>query len=202
MNGRLKNVFPFFKHTIEGSYTPKIMRFVRIACAILNKYFPPIFTQDPFHDLVADKVESHTNNNNSLKDEVESLGLRRMTQNWQRATPTSIIDFPRLSWDDLKLITLGTYQLKVAAKYIQEHLTQSSEFGIFLHRQTPQIIRAQIQSRFQKSKKHGVWVKYLSGVNGVTGIEGLYCDCKVGERTLGCCSHLASVSFIFHVLLL
>ncbi len=24
-------------------------------------------------------------------------------------------------------------------------------------------------------------------------IKGLYCSCKVGERTLGCCSHLASV---------
>lgn len=37
VNGRVKNMFPFFKHTIEGTYVPKIMRFNRVACAIIPK---------------------------------------------------------------------------------------------------------------------------------------------------------------------
>jgi len=38
-NGRLKNVFPFFGHTISNKYlcSTKLNRFVRIACAILNR---------------------------------------------------------------------------------------------------------------------------------------------------------------------
>jgi hypothetical protein len=40
VNGRIKNVFPWFKHTIEANYIPKIMRFNRIACSIMNAFFP------------------------------------------------------------------------------------------------------------------------------------------------------------------
>lgn len=193
VNGRLKNVFPFFKHMIEGTYTPKVMRFVKIACAILNKFFPPISHETDFHDVVAEKITSHTSTTNSLKDEIEGLGLRRMTPSWRKATATSVPDFPQLTWQDLKEITLGSFQLKIAEQYNAAHLKTGDDYGIFLHRATSQILRAQIRSRFSRSSTHPVWIKFSSGVNGKSGILGMYCGCKVGERNLGCCSHCASV---------
>lgn len=193
VNGRVKNVFPFFKHTIEGTYVPKIMRFNRIACAIINKYFPPLFNNKEFHDVISEVCTSEISQSNGLKEEIEELGLKRMTTRWERATASSVLDFPKLSMEDLKRITLGTYQIKIAERYIASHLKEDSEFGIFVHREKEGIIRAKIQSRFSKSKTHDLWIKFEENESGYEAIKGLYCTCKVGERTLGCCSHLTSV---------
>lgn len=193
VNARIKNVFPYFKHTIEGSYVPKIMRFNRIACAISNKYFPPLFTDKDFHDVILQELADLTTKTNELKEEIDRLGIQRMTARWEKATGNSVPDFPVLSMEDLKRFTLGVYQIKIAERYIACHMKGDNQFGIFLHRENDGIIRAKIQSRFSRSKVHNAWVKYDGDEVGYDAIKGLYCTCKVGERTLGCCSHLTSV---------
>lgn len=47
-----------------------------------------------------------------------------------------------------------------------------------------------MQSRFVKSKKHLLWIQYSE-----TEIEGWYCTCKNGARTVGCCAHIASAIY-------
>lgn len=192
VNGRIKNVFPFFKHTIEGTYVPKIMRFNRIACAIMNKYFPPLTTNKDFHDVISEVCAGEIPKTNDLKEEIEKLGLKRMTSRWEKASANVVADFPKLSMDDLQRITLGSYQISIAERYIQTHLRENNDFGIFIHREMGGMIRARIQSRFASSKTHDAWVKF-DGKSGHESIKGLYCTCKVGERTLGCCSHLTTV---------
>lgn len=195
VNARVKNVFPFFKHTIEGTYVPKIMMFNRIACAILNAYFPLLYQNNEFHDVISEVCTSDIPQINQLKDEIDELGLKRMTTRWERASASSVPDFPRLSMENLKRITLGTYQIKIAERYIENHMKKESDFGIFIHRENDGIIRARLQSRFSKSKTHDCWVKFdcEEEESGFEAIKGLYCTCKVGERTLGCCSHLTAV---------
>lgn len=193
VNGRIKNVFPFFKHTIEGTYVPKIMRFNRIACAIMNAYFPPLYNNKDFHNIISEVCASEIPQTNELKDEIVKLGLKRMTTRWERASATSVTGFPQLSMEDLQRITLGSYQIKIAERYIVNHLKDNSDFGIFIHREKEDIIRARIQSRFSRSKTHDAWVKFEENGSGWEAVKGLYCTCKVGERTLGCCSHLTSV---------
>ncbi|XP_037050737.1 uncharacterized protein LOC119084780 [Bradysia coprophila] len=193
VNARIKNVFPFFKHTIEGTYVPKIMRFNRIACAIINAYFEPLTKNKEFHDVIAEVCANDIPQSNQLKDEIEKLGLKRMTTRWEKASATSAVGFPVLSMDDLKRITLGSYQIKIAERYVDSHLREDSQFGIFVHREMDGIIRVRIQSRFSRSKTHDAWVKFRENESGYEAIEGLYCTCKVGERTLGCCSHLTTV---------
>lgn len=193
VNGRIKNVFTFFKHTIEGTYVPKIMRFNRIACAIMNKYFPPLVYNNEFHDIISEVCAEEIPQTNELKEEIEKRGMKRMTTRWEKASASSVIDFPKLSMDDLKRITLGSYQIKIAERYIETHLKDDNDFGIFIHREMDNMIRARIQSRFSKCKTHDAWVKFNGGDTGYKAITGLYCTCKVGERTLGCCSHLTSV---------
>lgn len=95
--------------------------------------------------------------------------------------------------EDLKRITLGSYQIKIAERYIENHLKSNSDFGIFIHREMDGIIRSRIQSRFSRSKTHDAWVKFKENGSGYEDIDGLYYVCKVGERTLGCCSHLTAI---------
>lgn len=193
VNGRLKNTFPFFKHMIEGTYVPKIMRFVRISCAIINKYFPPLFVNKEFHKTIATISKNGYPTTNELKTEIEQLGIQRMTTRWQKACESVVNNFPLLTMDDLKRITLGSYQITIAGKYIEQHMKDDSRFGIFIHRENNEIIRAKIQSRFSKSATHNTWVKFDEDKTGIDAISGYYCSCKVGERTLGCCSHVACV---------
>lgn len=159
----------------------------------MNKYFPPLFNNKDFHKVISEVTERHSSHTNELKIEVESLGLKRMSSRWEKASDCSVTDFPTLSMDDLKRITLGTYQIKIAEKYIYSHMKENNTFGIFIHRQNECIIRAKIQSRFSKSKTHDSWVKFEKNGSGYEAVIGMYCTCKVGERTLGCCSHLTSI---------
>jgi hypothetical protein len=198
-NGRLKNVFIFFKHTIEGGYGPeKIMRLVRIACSIFNKFFPLLNPHKEFQDLIADEVETHTNNVNLLKMELEAKKLvRKSEKKWQKTTAAAAVpDFPSLTWDELKMFTLGTYQLKVAERYVEEHLSTNPDFGIMMHNINKNIIRCEIQSRFSGSDSHSVWIKYIPEQDGLAALDGHFCQCKNGERTLGCCSHVTAVCTI------
>lgn len=146
VNGRYKNVFPFFKHMIEGTYVPKIMRFNRVACAILNKYFLPLFANNEFHKTIADVSRNQYPKFNQLKKEIEELGIQRMTSKWEKASENMVSSFPELTLDDLKRITLGSYQITIAGKYIEQHMKEDSHFGIFIHRANAEIIRAKIQS--------------------------------------------------------
>lgn len=130
---------------------------------------------------------------NQLKNEIERLNIQRMTTRWERATQNTVRSFPKLTIEDLKRITLGSYQLAISGKYIEQHMKEDSHFGIYVHRENDEIIRAKIQSRFSRSKTHDTWVKFDQNKNGFEAINGYYCSCKVGERTLACCSHVASV---------
>jgi hypothetical protein len=52
-----------------------------------------------------------------------------------------------------------------------------------------------IRSRHIGAKKYNVYVKYKTEVNSLDGIESRYCTCKAGMRTVGCCSHVASIIY-------
>lgn len=109
------------------------------------------------------------------------------------ASASSVIEFPKLNMDDLRRITLGSYQIKIAERYIETHLKEGNDFGIFVHRQMEGVVRARIQSRFSNSKSHDAWIKFKENEAGYNAIKSWYCTCKVGEPTMGCCSHVTSI---------
>jgi hypothetical protein len=57
------------------------------------------------------------------------------------------------------------------------------------------IVYCIIQSRHSNSSKYRVYVKYLPNNNEISSIEGWYCTCKNGARTVGCCSHVSSIIY-------
>jgi hypothetical protein len=142
---------------------------------------------------VANVALNETPNVNSLKEKIETRGFKRLTKKWAPANSESVPDFPKLSWEDLRRLTLGSFQLKIAKRYIQEHLKEAADFSILLHRDSVDILRASIESRFHTSSSHSVWIKFVAGDNGFEAITGRYCTCQVGARTLGTCSHITSV---------
>ena len=93
-----------------------------------------------------------------------------------------------LSPQQLSDLTFGTYQLKQANSYTREHLSEDGEYSIDIHIQAPGLLRSRIQSRHVNAKRYFCWLQYNS-----EAIDAWYCQCKAGQRTVGCCAHIASI---------
>lgn len=194
VNARVKEVFPFFKHTVEGSYVPKIMGFLKICCALINKFYPPLKVNEDYHERVIEKMPD-VPKENALKKEIELKNLdKRINANWERADASTVDDFPRISWNQLREVTCGRYQLKIAKRYNDQHLKSDPNYGIFLHKESDGLLRAKIASRFRRSASHHLWIKYTPNQAGIEGLQ-YYCQCQVGARTFGTCAHITSVIF-------
>lgn len=62
VNGRLKIMFPFFQDTIHNNYLNKVGRFLRIACAMINAFCPPLNKDVPQSvDLATYLIERYIN---------------------------------------------------------------------------------------------------------------------------------------------
>ena len=136
-------------------------------------------TSNPVAERVAKGPLSSRGKWQEVVDESDEVPLNANAQ----------VDFPQLSEDELKSkITCGTYQLKQAQHYADEHLFDKGGFTLFLHRTAPDLVRVRLQSRHKNSTKYFVWVQHSA-----TDVTGWYCQCKAGQRTVGCCAHVATV---------
>ena len=59
------------------------------------------------------------------------------------------------------------------------------------------IVRVKVQSRHKNSKTYNCYVHYRPNTSGRAGIlHARYCcDCANGNRTIGCCAHVADVIY-------
>lgn len=197
VNGRIKNVFRFFDQVIPARYyvkncQNKLGAFFQIACATLNAYFPPLFEDSPKHIKVLESAERQSNSNNTLQTDVHKRKLYREPGRWSSANEESVPNFPRLSEEDLFGITSGCYQINNAAEYTRDHLQLNGNYQFLVHVERDDLLRARIQSRYSKNATHDVWIEY-SPSDKENRIVRYYCTCKVGARTFGCCSHIASI---------
>ena len=195
VNGRLKNKFKFFRGQIQNSYIPKLDKFLRVACAILNKYFPVIAASKPGDLELAYFVKERSTVPNLLCDLIEDDRLNRRRIIWEPLEANELVDFPLISEDEMRDITVGIYQLKQAPSYTFEHLSEEGRYEIVRHHTMHDLIRVRIHSRFrnQESQSHNVYIQYRPGRRGAGGIAHYACTCICGKRTLGTCSHVASV---------
>jgi len=81
---------------------------------------------------------------NTLVDKIEAI--HRKWSKWQTMEQQSQTDFPRLSIEDIKYLTLGTYQIKQALKYTREHVSKTGnyEFQVCQDIDKPGLCRARI----------------------------------------------------------
>jgi hypothetical protein len=91
-----------------------------------------------------------------------------------------IDDFPRFSLNELKDITLGTYQLTQSVSYVAEHMNENGKYLLEIHKENdPCLIRARISSRHVNRVKYHVYILYGSYETGVSAIKAYMCRCMV-----------------------
>ena len=186
-NARIKR-FKYLDKILPSSQVPFIGDYVRIVCAISNKYMQPINpTKDTEEDLLtARRMLDRVSKTNELQQLVEENHLERRSAQWESADECQISDFPKLDDTMLRLLTLGTYQLKMSSSYIQEFV--GGDCIIQLFRENDGLLRVRLQSRHVSSKTYLVWIKYDSD-----HVQAWYCKCRAGARTVGTCSHVAAI---------
>jgi hypothetical protein len=193
-NGKLKQKFKFLEAVIRNSHLPNLHKYFRICCALVNAFCEPSFTETDLQARMVELAGSRHNNPNHLQARIEATGMNKKRSIWTKASADVVTDFPKLTYEDLQMITLGSYQLKLASRYTSEHMKEDSRYSIMIHKEDDGLIKAKIQSRFRKSQHHEAWIEFLPGGSGQESIKGWYCGCKSGARTLGCCGHVTSVS--------
>lgn len=186
VNSRIKR-WRYLDHILPNTQIPYIGDFVRIVCAITNKYFIDINqTKDCDEDIaLAQKMLQLSTQTNSLEHFIEEHQLDRGTSKWEAIDEDNVC-LPTLNESQLRALTLGTYQLKLSPCYIQEYI--DSDYLITVHKDFCNILRVRLQSRHVSSKRYIVWIKFSA-----TDIEAWYCRCRAGARTVGACAHVSSV---------
>lgn len=193
INSFLKS-FKALKHLPNKSLPHTIQDF-KIAAALVNKYFKRLFSdEDDYETIVKNMKKNLSRPVNELKKVVEDNKLH-LKSKFLLIEASEIQDFPKIDEKMLKTdVTLGSYQLKQAKSYLAEHI-QHGKINIRNNKdcvdyEDSKILFSIIQSRHSKAAKYRVYCKYKPNVDCVESIEGWYCTCKSGARTVGCCTHV------------
>lgn len=164
---------------------------MRIVSATLNHYRGAVFinANSSYHQKLAQVMRTRLMHRNVLQQRVE-MGVISTRSRWKKTIEDADFDFPELSLDDLYLLFLGTYKIKLARTYVEEHLDREGDYIVELDDNTDDILRCTIQSRHSNSIKYKTWIQYsLSG----DPIIAWYCTCRGGAVTIGACSHIVSI---------
>ena len=89
-------------------------------------------------------------------------------------------------------LSLGSYQLAQAVCYINEHYVDN-KFPLMVCAAESTLLQVKIQSRHKSAKEYNVFVRYVQNGTSANSIEGWYCSCPAGLRTVTCCVHVCSI---------
>lgn len=192
-NGHLKTIFKMLGNTFNIQNAKHIGEYYRIAGAIINRY-PPINMQNATVEIARNMLQRR-NDVNVVQARVENDNLRYRNAQWQRLHE-QVSTFPRLEIDYLRDLTLGVYQVNLSPSYIQDKLQRDDDDKLQIDTlfQENNLIRVRVYSRFRNRTKHQVFISYIPE-NEIEQevINGYYCTCQSGARTLGTCAHVASI---------
>lgn len=126
--GRLKKKFKLFAVPAHNATLMHDYQTLQIAFALLNVFHKPILS-DKEHEDVAVLMKSRLSVPNLLKDVVDHHNLSKVRVPYNdvnytcldNAENNAILEFPRLSMNDLYNISLGPYQIKNALSYYVQH---------------------------------------------------------------------------------
>lgn len=127
--------------------------------------------------------------NNSLQERVENERLDRKTRSWKVMDSADIANsFPIYNEEELRQLTLGVYQIKMAKSYTHEHFDIDGKYETLINTDIEGLICAKIQSRHVSAKQYLCWIGHEDGI-----VTSWYCKCKGGSRVVGACAHVTSV---------
>ena len=171
-------MFDFFNNVVPNTYLPAVGDLFQIACALINRFCPPIFEQSAKHDRILEKIKALRGMVNRLQDEVKEKELDKR-RTFKKCEPGDVPTFPIVTEDDLFELTLGIYQTRNAESYTINHLHKDNLYEMFIHKEENNLLRVNLHSKFRRSLKHRLWIEFEENGNGADAFIGHYCECQV-----------------------
>ena len=100
-NGRVKH-FKWFNQTIQNSTIPQVRDYLHIACALINAYHAAAISSFENDDQIATNMLACLHEPNLLR-----IRLNNEILHWTNNDASNIVDFPILTIDQIRLMTVG-----------------------------------------------------------------------------------------------
>lgn len=197
-----------FNKTWTSYEMPTLLRDYKIGAALINKFFAKIESNKDDPIRIAEQMKRQTSTSNEFSNIVNRNYLQSQVKHFTEEDADQA-KFPFIDLAELKLLTLGSYQIKQAMPYIVEHLKRNEKFLLYkcpqdiLKKYFSNLTHSKVEhlgvylsfmySRFRKNSKHVVYVLVDFSLIGRNGIIGHTCDCRHGLRVVGCCSHISAL---------
>lgn len=147
-------------------------------------------------NVIADRMKLIMKNNvNALAYKIEDGNLNRKSVPFKPITSADLLDFPKLTLEDLEILFTGSYQIGQAVSYLDEMLDEHGNLSLKYLIEEPEIVRFEVRSRHIDAKTYKCYVEYDKELESIEAVTGYCCNCANGLRTIGCCSHVASLIF-------
>ena len=118
VNGRVKQ-WKIFDGVIQNSQIPTIGDDLKVVCSICNAYRPPLIIDTSRDEEIAFQMVELSKFGNELMKRVKEEQLHKRSCTWKKIDDNGVVpDFPRLTHDELRQLTVGVYQLSQAKNFI------------------------------------------------------------------------------------
>ncbi|RNA36622.1 Vacuolar sorting-associated 13C [Brachionus plicatilis] len=197
-NSFLKRSFKALRET-QNQMLNHIIDDYRVAGSLVNLFFERLTSDEKDADMIVSKLQESLNKINELEKIVSVLELHKKSK-FVKIDILKVDDFPKLSEDQLKLIALGTFGLRMCISYLNEALSDG-EFEIqkndfVISHMDSKIISTRIQSRHTNSTKYKTYIRYNIVKDGSGKIIDSFCDCLSGMRKSGCVHSLSIIYYL------
>ncbi|KAK3089641.1 hypothetical protein FSP39_005275 [Pinctada imbricata] len=124
--------------TDPNTLVPSMGDFVRIVCSLCNKLRKPLASKenDGNTNRIDQRMIDLSQRSNSLKSFLEENSLLQTRSMYKLLEATDLPDFPVLSIDDMRTITMGVYQVKQSPSYTKEHKDEDGSYQMNQQYQT------------------------------------------------------------------
>ena len=175
---------------IENAFIQKVVDCVRIVSAAFNCYRGLIDVNTINSDVtaLAQYMLHQIGLSNMLQDRLNNGSLSSHSR-WEKIEDSSF-NFPQMSFNELRQLFFGTYQIKTGRCYVEEHMNSGGDCIIEVDNSNNNAVRARMHSRHSNTSIYKAWIQ-LSFTDDP--IEAWYCQCTAEARNVRCCSHVASI---------
>lgn len=209
LNGLVKTRFKIFANVWKSLSVPHLMDDFTIACALLNKFHTKRSYNSNSEDI-GNKMLALLHQKNELHGIISKSYFKSLLTKKEYTIFNSFHDFPELTMDDLHSISFGCYQVKQAMLYAYDHMEMNNnQFQLFVFSEhiaknycsaiqgvtDPLLLLLNIGSRFVSGRRYKTFLLFDRSYVGKEAIKGYCCNCKIGLRVVGCCSHVMTILY-------
>ena len=171
--------------------------YCKIACFLINTFGKRLNSDVGIYEKVMEQILLKRNVNNSLAIEAEIKRSSRRKLPFQKLSSTELMDFPEMTENDLMVLFTGSYQLSQAVSYLAEIMDHNGIINANILKENKSIVKFEVRSRHINRKTYKCYIEYALNTIGKVGILRYTCKCANGLRTVGCCSHVASITYYY-----